>query len=111
MNALITYEDYADEAESASRGNAWAQAAALYRRAADTCPDVDKAAAYTKRAHACDHEVAIEATLAAIARCVLAIPTRDERQSDRLDVREIPVHRVQEALRQAYRAGLNAPRP
>ena len=27
----ITHEDYADEAESASRGNAWPKAAALYR--------------------------------------------------------------------------------
>jgi len=111
MNALITYEDYADEAESASRASAWAQAAALYRRAADTCPDAEKAAGYTKRAHACDHEVAVDAALAAIAKRVLGIPTLDERRSDRLDFHEVGVHSVKEALRQAYRAGLNAPRP
>jgi hypothetical protein len=107
----ITHEDYADEAESASRGNAWPQAAALYRRAADTCPDAELAATYRTHAAACDQEIAVDAELAGIARRVLQIPTLAGRGADRLDFHEVGVHALREALRLAYQAGLTAGRP
>ena len=47
-------DDYADAAESAQRGNAWPQAAALWRRAAATAPDAEQAAKYEKQARWCD---------------------------------------------------------
>ena len=106
----ITHEDYAEEAESALRANAWPQAAALYRRAAETCPDADLAARYRAQATDCDHEVAVDAELAAIARRVLRIPTLADRGSDRLDFHEVGVHSVREALRLAYQAGRKADR-
>ena len=49
-----THLDYADEAESAQRANAWPQAAALWRRAADTCLDADRCDHYTRQATWCD---------------------------------------------------------
>ena len=104
------HEDYADEAESASRANAWPQAAALYRRAAETCSDAELAATYRSRASDCNQQVAVDAELAAIARRVLRIPTLADRGSDRLDFHEVGVHSLREALRLAYQAGQNAER-
>ena len=49
----LTHHDYAEEAESAQRGNAWPQAAALWRRAAQTAPDVARAARYERQARLC----------------------------------------------------------
>lgn len=47
---LAEHTRYAEEAESAQRGNAWAQAAALWQRAADTCSDAERRAYYEKQA-------------------------------------------------------------
>jgi hypothetical protein len=49
----LTHFDYADEAESAERGNAWPQAAALWRRAAETCNDASRER-YLAAAERCD---------------------------------------------------------
>lgn len=105
-----TYDDYAAEAESASRAGAWPQGCALYRRAAEACPDAAKAAQYGNRAQACEQEVAVNSTLATIAQRMLGIPTLDARRSDRFDFHEVGVWTIREALRQAYQAGLNASR-
>ena len=107
----ITHKDYADDAESASRGNAWPQAAALYRRATETCRDAELAAWYMTQAAACDHEVAVNAELASIGRRVLQIPKLARRGSDRLDFHEVGIHSLREALRLAYQAARNAGRP
>lgn len=106
----ITHEDYADEGESAMRASAWPQAAALYRKAAATCDDASKAEAYTAHAKQCDHEIEVDAALAAIAKRVLRIPTLVERHVDDLDFHEVSAWRLQDALREAYKAGRDAPR-
>ena len=110
MTQSITYEDYADEAESAVRASAWPQAAALFRRAAETCSDPAKAKAYTIHAKRCDLEIEVDAALAAIAKRVLRIPTLVERHVDDLDFHEVSAWRLQDALREAYKAGRDAPR-
>ena len=50
---LAEHTRYADEAESAQRGNAWPQAAALWQMAADKCSDADCRAGYEKNAAWC----------------------------------------------------------
>lgn len=47
---LAEHTRYAEEAESAQRGNAWPQAAALWQRAADKCSDAERRAYYEKQA-------------------------------------------------------------
>lgn len=42
-----------------------------------------------------------------IARDVLGIPTLERRNSDRLDFHDLSVGQLREALRAAYRAGIN----
>ncbi len=46
---LAEHTRYADEAESAQRGNAWPQAAALWLRAAEMCEDAERRAYYEKQ--------------------------------------------------------------
>lgn len=46
---LAEHTRYADEAESAQRGNAWPQAAALWSRAAELCQDAERRAYYEKQ--------------------------------------------------------------
>jgi hypothetical protein len=46
---LAEHLGIADEAESAERGNAWPQAAALWQMAADRCADAERRAFYAKR--------------------------------------------------------------
>ena len=50
---LAEHTAYADEAESAQRGNAWPQAAALWQRAADMCQDAGRKAYYEKQVAWC----------------------------------------------------------
>jgi hypothetical protein len=50
---LAEHTGYADEAESAQRGNAWPQAAALWQRAAEMCQDAERRAYYEKQAAWC----------------------------------------------------------
>jgi hypothetical protein len=59
-DAPPTHGDYADEAESAQRGRAWPQAAALWRRAAATCDDAQRRAVYELAAAKCDQRSAAE---------------------------------------------------
>jgi hypothetical protein len=47
---LAEHTRYADEAESAQRGGAWPQAAALWQMAADNCQDAERRAYYAKQA-------------------------------------------------------------
>lgn len=48
----FTHLDYAEEAESAERGNSWPQATALWSLAAMTCPPADEASVRRYRASA-----------------------------------------------------------
>lgn len=49
----LTHFDYPEEAEAAERGNAWPQAAALWRRAVETCDDASRER-YLEAAERCD---------------------------------------------------------
>jgi hypothetical protein len=51
---LAEHTRYADEAESAQRGNAWPQAAALWRRAAEACANAEQKARYLANERWCD---------------------------------------------------------
>jgi hypothetical protein len=96
--------DYADEAESAARAEAWPQAMALWQRAIATVPG-DPPDAYTAGMARCQHQINVDAELASIARRTLQIPTLDARNSDRLDFHEVSVWELLSALRLAYRTG------
>ncbi len=96
--------DYADEAESAERAEAWPQALALWHRAIAACPDEQPT--YAEAVARCQRQIAVDAELASIARRVLRIPTLDARNSDSLDFHEVSVWELLTALRLAYRAGV-----
>ena len=102
---MVTPEhlDYAEEAESAERAEAWPQAMALWQRDIATCP-VEQPA-YADGVARCQHHIDGDSELAAIARRTLQIPTLESRKSDRLDFHEIAVWELLKALRLAYRAG------
>jgi hypothetical protein len=53
----------------------------------------------------CEHEVAVDAELASIARRILNIPTLATRKMDSLDFHEVAVWQVLAALRLAHRMG------
>jgi hypothetical protein len=95
--------DYADEAESAERAEAWPQAMALWQRAITTCPGDQPA--YAAGVARCQRQIDVDAELASIARRTLQIPTLESRKSDRLDFHEVAVWELLKALRLAYRAG------
>ena len=95
--------DYAEEAESAERAEAWPQAMALWQRAIATCP-VEQPA-YAEGVARCQRQIDVDAQLASIARRTMDIPTLDARNSDRLDFHEVSVWEILKALRLAYRAG------
>ena len=101
----LTHHDYADAAEAAQRGEAWAQAATLWLRASETCSDVDKALRYTRLAADCRHRETIHDQLEQIAKTILRIPTLAERRCDGLDFHELGVWQIKQALRAAYDAG------
>ena len=104
----LTHDDYADEAESAERAEAWPQASALWIRAAEVCADVEQRNRYLDAAAKCDREVEIDKLLAGIAKRELRVPTLDARNSDSVDFHEVAVWSLQRALRLAYRAGRDA---
>lgn len=96
--------DYADEAESAERAEAWPQAMALWQRAIATFPG-DPPEAYAVGIARCQRQINVDVELASIAMRTLQIPTLDARNSDRLDFHEVSVWELLKALRLAYRAG------
>jgi hypothetical protein len=104
MTRQLTAADWMDEAESAERAEAWSQALALWTNAASMCEGEQQ-----QRCHAgiarCEHEVAVDAELASIARRILNIPTLATRKMDALDFHEVAVWHVLEALRMAHRKG------
>jgi hypothetical protein len=97
------HQDYADEAESAERAEAWPQAMALWQRAIATCPSEQPA--YAEGVARCQRQIDVDAQLASIARRTMDVPTLDARNSDRLDFHEVSVWELLKALRLAYRAG------
>jgi len=109
----ITHHDYAEEAESAQRAEAWLQAAALCRRAADvlrataphTTDTFDLHAKYQAAADECDRRNRVDQILEQIAQTKLDIPTLHRRNSDALDFHEVSVWGLKRALAAAYEAG------
>jgi hypothetical protein len=107
--------DYAEAAESAQRGEAWPQAAALWRRAADglrataahTDATFDLHAKYRAAAEECDRKDRVNQLLEGIARDSLRIPTLSEPKSDSLDFHDLGVWQIKKALAAAYEAGRN----
>lgn len=95
--------DYAEEAESAERAEAWPQAMALWQRAIATSPG--EVPAYAEGVARCQRQIDVDARLASIARRTMKIPTLDARNSDHLDFHEVSVWELLTALRLAYRAG------
>ncbi|MBL8810830.1 MAG: hypothetical protein JNM43_11690 [Planctomycetaceae bacterium] len=95
--------DYAEEAESAERAEAWRQALALWQRAIATCPG--KRQAYAESVARCQRQIDVDAELASIARRAMDVPTLETRNSDGLDFHEVAVWEILKALRLAYRAG------
>lgn len=110
-NSELTHYDYADAAEAAQRGEAWAQAATLWRRALDTLPPARGRTAAKQRdryldgAAACDRKAAVADRLEEIAQTVLRIPTLRTRHSDSHDFHELGVWQIKRALQAAYEAG------
>ena len=111
-----THLDYAEEAEAAQRAEAWPQAAALWRRAADALraddahnPDTFdgclRHAKYEYEAKKCDRQARVEKVLQRIAQTTLGIPTLRERKSDELDFHEVSAWGLKRALAAAYEAG------
>lgn len=96
--------DYAEEAESAERAEAWPQAMALWQRAIATCQG-DPPEAYAAGVTRSQHQIDVDAELASIARRALRIPILEARNSDHLDFHEVSVWELLTALRLAYRAG------
>jgi hypothetical protein len=96
--------DYAHEAESAERAEAWPQALALWQRAIATFPG-DPPDAYAAAVARCQHQIDVDAELASIVRRTMNVPTLEARNSDRLDFHEVSVWELLRALRLAYRAG------
>ncbi|MFM7832718.1 MAG: DUF6900 domain-containing protein [Planctomycetaceae bacterium] len=107
MSEPLEAADFMEEAESAERANAWPQAAALWRRAAGMCRD-DQAASCREGLQRCEFEIHTDAELASIARRILEIPTLENRGSDHLDVHQIAVWQLREALRLAHQHGRSA---
>jgi hypothetical protein len=111
----LHHHDYAEEAEAAQRGEAWPQAAALWRRAADALrataahddATFDLYAKYQAAAEQCDRKDRENALLERIARENLRIPTLHRRNSDGLDFHELAVWQIKKALAAAYEAGRN----
>ncbi len=95
--------DYAEEAESAERAEAWPQALALWQRAIATCP-VEQPT-YFEGVDRCQRQMDVDAQLASIARRAMDVPTLETRNSDGLDFHEVAVWELLKALRLAYRAG------
>ena len=102
-NISTNHLDYADAAEAAERGRAWAQAGALWKRAIELCHDAKHIATYRAGVVRNEAAIAVDEKLASIARRILDIPTLETRKSDGLDFHEVAVWSLKEALQLAYR--------
>jgi hypothetical protein len=107
MNRALTADDFIDEAESAERAGAWPQAAALWKRALETCRE-EQEPCCREGQQRCEFEIQTDAELTSIAKRVLGIPTLETRGSDRLDFHEVGVQQVLAALRLAHQLGRRA---
>ena len=104
MTQPLTAADWMNEAESAERAEAWPQALALWTNAAALCEGEQQPRCHAGIAR-CEHEVAVDAELASVARRILNIPTLETRRSDGLDFHEVSVWQLLAALRLAHRMG------
>ncbi|MGV2337775.1 MAG UNVERIFIED_CONTAM: hypothetical protein LVR18_28060 [Planctomycetaceae bacterium] len=90
--ATSDHLDYADEAESAERAEAWPQAMALWQRAIASCP-VEQLA-YAEGVARCQRQIDVDTQLASIARRAMDVPTLESRNSDGLDFHEVAVWEI-----------------
>jgi len=105
-----THLHYACEAQSAERAEAWPQAAALWRRAAECFPKHPGARAaadrdeYLANAAACECRDETDAALDKIAKSLLRVPTlrRFGNPPERI---ELSPTKLRMMLRAAYEAG------
>ncbi len=97
-------EDWMDEAESAERAEAWPQAVAIWTRAAALCQGPQRELCHSGVAR-CEHEVAVDAELASVAKRLLQIPTLETRKMDSLDFHEVAVWQIRDVLRLVHRMG------
>ena len=104
MNRALTADDFIDEAESAERAGAWPQAAALWKRALETCRE-EQESCCREGQQRCEFEIQTDAELTSIAKRVLGIPTLETRGSDRLDFHDVSVWGIRQALIDAFEAG------
>lgn len=104
MTRQLTAADWMDEAEAAERAEAWPKALTLWTNAAWMCEGEQQQHCHAGIAR-CEHEVAVDAELASIARRILNIPTLATRKMDSLDFHEVAVWQVLAALRLAHRMG------
>lgn len=104
MTRQLTAADGMNEAESAERTEAWLQALALWTNAASQCEGEQQQHCNAGIARS-EHEVAVDAELASIARRTLSIQTLATRKMDSLDFHEVAVWQVLAALRLAHRMG------
>ena len=96
--------------EAAQRGEAWPQAAALWRRAQEVLransphntETFDLNAKYEAAATECDRMVRVEEALEQIAQTKLQVPTLREQKADDLDFHEVSVWGLKRALAAAY---------
>jgi len=111
--AAKTADAYMAEALSAERAEAWPQAAALWRRAAECLPKHPCARLAADRDHylanaaACDRRDQTDATLDKIANNVLRVPTL-RRFGDPPAHLELTPAKLRMMLRMAYEAGRRA---
>ena len=108
-----THLDYAEEAEAAQRAEAWPQAAALWRRAADalrasaphTTETFDLHAKYQARPRGATPGTGFARSSNRSPRPKLQIPTLRERKSDGHDFHEVSVWGLKRALSGRLRGG------
>jgi len=111
MTVELTVDDWIEKARSAERGEAWPQALAFWTRALPLCDDVSRGFMDEEEQRClagiarCEHEVAVDAELASVAKRVLSVPTMVTFGSDDCDLHTVSVWQILAALRLAHRMG------
>jgi len=98
--------DFAEEAQSAQRAEAWPQAAALWRRAARLADTKAARQQYLFLARHCQRRARVDTKLGEIANSVLGISKTAWHARGPYDVHaDLAIGRLKLALRAAYEAG------
>jgi len=103
-----THLDYAEEAQSAQRAEAWPQAAALWRRAARLADTKATREQYLFMARHCQRRTQVDGKLEQIANSVLGIKNAWHARGPYDVHADLSIGRLKLALRAAYEAGREA---